>query len=53
MGVCDVAHIGEVEEVVVVAELETRFVGCVSRQCAGDDLHVAFAEDGGGADGAG
>lgn len=50
---CDVAHVGEVEEVLVVAELEAGLVLRVSGQTAGDRLHVAFAKDGGGADGTG
>jgi len=48
-----VPDVGEVEEVVIVAELEAGFVGSVGGERAGDHLHVAFAEDGGGADGAG
>lgn len=53
MGVRDVAHVGEVEEVVVVAELEAGFVGCVGGEGAWDQLDVAFAEDCCWADGAG
>jgi hypothetical protein len=53
VGVCDVLDVGEVEEVVVVAELEAGFVGCVGGEGPRDQLHVTFAEDGGGADGAG
>ncbi len=54
MRVCDVEHVGEVKEVVVLAELEAGFVGWeVGGERAGDGLHVAFAEDGGGAEGAG
>jgi energy-converting hydrogenase Eha subunit C len=53
MGVCDVAHVSEIEKVIVVTELEAGFVCCVGGEGAGDYLRVAFAEDGGGADGAG
>jgi hypothetical protein len=53
VGVRDVAHVGEVEEVVVVAELEAGFVGCVRGEGARDELYVAFAEYSCWADGTG
>lgn len=50
---CDVDDVREVEEVGVVAELEARAVRVVDVEDRGQDLHVAFAEDACGADGAG
>ena len=49
----DVTDVGEVEEVVVVAELEFRLTFGIGAQHAGDHLHVAFAEDASGAEGDG
>jgi hypothetical protein len=51
--VCDVADVGEVEEVLVGAELEIGLGGQGNFGHAGEGLGVAFAEDACGADGAG
>jgi hypothetical protein len=53
MCVCDVQDVGEVEEVGVFAELETGAVCVVDVEYWREDLDVAFAEDAGGAEGAG
>jgi hypothetical protein len=49
--VCDVADVGEVEEVGIFAELEPGLVGVVDVEDWGEDLDVAFAKYTGGADG--
>lgn len=49
----DVAHVGEVEEVVVRAELEFGLALLVGGEHVCGDLGVAFAEDAGGAEGQG
>ena len=46
----DVAHVGEVVEVVVVAQLEACLPAAVGSVESGNVLHVAFAEDGGGSE---
>lgn len=48
-----VAHVGEVEKVGVLAELVLGLPVGEGAQQAGHDLHVALAEDAGGADGGG
>lgn len=53
MCVCDVQHVGEVEEVCVVAELETSFVVALDVDYGREELYVAFAEDAGWTQGAG
>lgn len=49
----DVLDVGEVEEVLVGAELETGLVGAVDVDQVREDLHVGWAEDACGADGEG
>lgn len=49
----DVADVGEVEDVGVVAELDVRLVVVVGAQEAGERLDVALAEDARGAEGGG
>lgn len=49
----DVYDVGEVKEVGVVTKLETSAVRVMHIEDRGQDLHVAFAKDAGGADGAG
>ena len=46
-----VTDVGVVEEVAVVADLETRQALFVGGDHGGNELDVAFAEDTGGADG--
>jgi hypothetical protein len=53
MGVGDVGGVGEVEEVVVVADLEVGPLVAVDLDHVLDGHAVAFAKDGGGPDGAG
>lgn len=48
-----VADVCEIEEVVVVADLEFGLAFAVGGYHFGEKLDVAFAEDAGGADGAG
>lgn len=47
----DVLDVGEVEQVVIVAELEARAGGVIDVDHTGHQLDVAGAEDGGWADG--
>lgn len=49
----DVADVGEVEDVGVVAELDVRLVVVVGAEEAGQRLDVALAEDARGAEGGG
>lgn len=49
----DVADVGEVEDVGVVAELDVRLVVVVGAEEAGEGLDVALAEDARGAEGGG
>lgn len=53
VGVGDVCVVGEVEEVAVRAELEFGAAAVVGFDHAGEDGDVAYADDAGGADGAG
>lgn len=53
MGVGDVADVGEVEDVCVVAELDVGLAVLVGSEEAGEGLDVALAEDACGADGGG
>ena len=52
MAVCDVADIGEVEEIVVIADLELGLAFAIRRDHLGKDLDVAFADNACRADGA-
>lgn len=53
MRVGDVYDVGEVKEVGVVTKLETSAVRVMHIEDRGQDLHVAFAKDAGGPEGAG
>ena len=53
MRVRGVANVREVEEVVVVADLESRAGGVEDLEHGGDELDVALAEDAGGSEGDG
>merc|ERR1711977_237610 len=53
MGVGDVADLGEVEEVLVRADLDFGLPAVVGGQARREQLHVAFAEHGRGPDGGG
>lgn len=49
----NVARVGEVEQVVIGTDLEVVFALGEDVEIGGDELDVAFAEEAGGADGAG
>lgn len=52
VGVGNVTDVGEVEEVLVVADLDVGLAAAVGAEEAGEELGVTFAKDAGGADGA-
>lgn len=53
VGVGDVTDIGEVEKVVIVADLDVGLAVAVGSEHAGDELGVTFAKDACWADGGG
>lgn len=50
MAVCDIADIGKVEHVVVVADLELGLALAIRRHHLWQELDIAFAKDAGGSD---